>query len=207
MAIVSVGFQVTAGVLALALIFGWSYPFRLRPADYAAGMALGAAQGLVLAWFVVAGVSLLLIFRESRLTGDQVKGSILAAALLLGAACGAWTTWRISQLPDVMKKAGFRALSPSIVQVSWFSGGAMLGALSQLFGVEVTEGLTRYFGWRVQLDPSFGTYDNPALDTAAFLVWIPMAFVTWMRWQRGPRAFAVGLGVVSLLVLVGLALS
>jgi hypothetical protein len=205
MSFVSVGFQVTVGVLALAVVYGWSYPFRARTPDYAAGIALGAAQGLVLSWFVIGALSLLLFFRDARLIGDQVNGSILAAALVLGVAGGSLSTWRIRR--DASRETGFRGFNPSIVQVSWFSGGAMLGILAQFFGVEIAEGLSRYFGWPLHHDPSFGTVTGPAYGIAAFLIWIPMACVSWIRWQRGPRAFAVGLGLVSLLVLVGVVMS
>jgi hypothetical protein len=180
----------------------------MRPPDYAAGIALGTAHGLVSGWFVVAAAWLLLFFRDSRLTGDQVTGAILVAAFLLGAAWGAVSTRRISRLPNEMRERTSGKFSPSIVQVSWFCGGAMLGALAQGIAREMAEGLSRYFGWPLHTDPSFGTYDDaPALSVAAFLVWIPTVYIAWIRWQRGPRAFAVGLGLVSLLVLVGLVLS
>ena len=48
-----IGFQITHGVLVLGLIFGWSYPFRARPPDYTAGVAIGAALGIVLGWILL----------------------------------------------------------------------------------------------------------------------------------------------------------
>jgi hypothetical protein len=192
------GFQVTCGVLALGLAFGWSYPFRARPPDYTAGVALGAALGIVAGWIVL--VPPVMMTSGTSLSTSYAFGTaILATLTIAGALYGVRGVRRVQRLgagTTLLPSEGYGAV---VVHGLWFVGGLMLGVISQFLVWEAAEELSRLFGWPLERDPTFGTYSHaPGIDTAAALYGMAALIVSWVRWRTGPRALVLGLAIAAL---------
>jgi hypothetical protein len=192
-----IGFQITWGVLVLGLVFGWSYPFRARPPDYTAGVAIGAALGIVLGWILLLPLW----------SGYGFSAAILFTLTLAGSLYGVRGVRRVRRLGDAATVIASEGYAGLVVQGLWFVGGVMLGVKSQGLVWEAAEGASRRFGWPLERDPTFGTYSNaPAIDAAAALCGIAALIVAAMRRRRGPRALALGLALAAI-ALTALALS
>jgi hypothetical protein len=196
--VVGLGFQITCGVLALGLTFGWSYPFRARPPDYTAGVALGASLGVVAGWIVL--VPFVMVTSGTSLsTGYAFGAPILSTLTIAGALYGVRGVRRVQRFGPTATVVASEGYGGLVVQGLWFVGGVILGVISQSLVWEAAEELSRLFGWALQRDPTFGTYSHaPAITTAAALYGMAALIVSWVRWRTGPRALVLGLAIAAL---------
>jgi hypothetical protein len=184
--------DITLGMLALGLLFGWTYPVALRSLDMTAAIATGASLGIVLGWML-----LLVEWAVPGTPRDGIGAITLALPAAIGAGIVAWMVWRARRTGSSGGDSASR-VHGGLLGILWFLAGAMLAFIAALRVLELAEGLSRRFGWPLEKEHAFGTYiDAPALEAAGVMLGGTLLVIAWLRWKRGLRAYALGLGLPS----------
>jgi hypothetical protein len=189
--------DITLGMFALGLLFGWTYPMALRSLDMTAAVATGASLGIVLGWML-----LLVEWAVLGTSRDEIWAISLALSAAIGAGSCAWTVWRARHAGSADGASAPR-VHGGLLGILWFLNGGGLAFLAGIRVDELAEALSRRFGWTLRRDHAFGTYSEaPALEAGAVMLGGTLLVIAWLRWKRGLRAYALGLGLSGALAVL-----